>query len=552
MGAFDAELDFVFRTLRRFGMSAADAEDVAQDVFVVMLRRWGDYDARRPLRPWLLGITNRVALHHLRRAARETPSGLVDREDEAAAQEEAINANAARQMVARALAELKDKQREVLVLHELEGVPMASIAQSTGQPLQTLYSRLKSAHRAFARAIRRMEKTAGNAVYFGPGLGAGNLALGDSRSAETARPWLDWLRADAAPVPPGLRDRVLSRLSKVGTPGPIAIAAPTPAGGGLAYATLGALVLSVALALISGARLLAADQRPGVSRASAGVSSPARLPSSPPARLKRALSGPRLASRAVPRLAERRALSASELSNVAAGLAGGLVGYWRFDENVARRGARDVSGHGGDCQLRGRDAALPSADASHQADGPSIADGELGAALSLRGGTWLECPGPRSGGQGDNRLSIALWVRPRQQHGYRSFVSRQLGNDHHDHFFFGMHYGQVFLTSDVFGGRVMGPVLPRGQWAHVAAVFNDGAVVVYVNGVEVGRDVGLPTSSLGSANPILVGAGANGPSGGAARERFRGLLDELVIYDRALSSDEIHALATGTQPRLPR
>ena len=44
VGAFEAELDYVYRTIRRMGVRRAEAEDLTQEVFVVLWRRWGDFD----------------------------------------------------------------------------------------------------------------------------------------------------------------------------------------------------------------------------------------------------------------------------------------------------------------------------------------------------------------------------------------------------------------------------------------------------------------------------------------------------------------------------
>ncbi len=83
VAAFGAEFDYIHRSLRRHGISESDADDLAQEVFLIMWRRWPDYDAARPLRPWLAGIAFRVAYNHRDRIAREVPGGLVDTRDQA-------------------------------------------------------------------------------------------------------------------------------------------------------------------------------------------------------------------------------------------------------------------------------------------------------------------------------------------------------------------------------------------------------------------------------------------------------------------------------------
>src|SRR5439155_13336350 len=75
LASFESELHFILRTLRRYGVSPAEAEDLAQEAFLVMWRRWPEYDPDRPLRAWLGGIVFRLVSHHRRRSLREVPSG---------------------------------------------------------------------------------------------------------------------------------------------------------------------------------------------------------------------------------------------------------------------------------------------------------------------------------------------------------------------------------------------------------------------------------------------------------------------------------------------
>ena len=48
------------RDLRRLGVPAAEVEDLAHDVFVVLHRNWPTLDTERPLRPYLFGVAFRI------------------------------------------------------------------------------------------------------------------------------------------------------------------------------------------------------------------------------------------------------------------------------------------------------------------------------------------------------------------------------------------------------------------------------------------------------------------------------------------------------------
>jgi RNA polymerase sigma-70 factor (ECF subfamily) len=153
--SFEEELDYVLRTLRRHGVSPRDAEDLAQDVFLVMWRRWGDFDASRPLRAWLSGIAFKVAHEHHRRSRRFWPRETVDPRDEGPLPDEQVVSAHNRALVLGALRQLSDRQRAVLVMHELDELPMPEIAALMAVPLFTGYSRLRLARKAFARALEK-------------------------------------------------------------------------------------------------------------------------------------------------------------------------------------------------------------------------------------------------------------------------------------------------------------------------------------------------------------------------------------------------------------
>jgi DNA-directed RNA polymerase specialized sigma24 family protein len=93
---FEGEFDYVLRTLQRLGASRADAEDLTQEVFLVMWRRRDDWNPQAPLRPWLAAIAYRVSLAHRRRSLREVPAGLLDAEDQSRAAEDHLQSGGAR------------------------------------------------------------------------------------------------------------------------------------------------------------------------------------------------------------------------------------------------------------------------------------------------------------------------------------------------------------------------------------------------------------------------------------------------------------------------
>jgi RNA polymerase sigma factor (sigma-70 family) len=152
--AFESQFEHVHRTLRRQGVPAADVDDLAQEVFIVMWRRWSEFDRTRALRPWLDGIAFNVVGSHLRRPRREIPLPDLEVMDPAPQGEDGLAAVRAKRVVLRSLERLPEMYRTVLVLRDVEGVPMRQIAAAQQVPLFTAYTRLRKARRDFAAAVK--------------------------------------------------------------------------------------------------------------------------------------------------------------------------------------------------------------------------------------------------------------------------------------------------------------------------------------------------------------------------------------------------------------
>ena len=87
---------------------------------------------------------------------------------------------------------------------------------------------------------------------------------------------------------------------------------------------------------------------------------------------------------------------------------------------------------------------------------------------------------------------------------------------------------------DIGGERnaVGSSALPLNAWSHLAATFDGAVVRLFVNGVQAGS---LPFSGSMVASTGALRLGGNGVWG----EWFAGLIDEVRVYNRALSASEI-------------
>lgn len=159
---FERHAPYVWRALRRLGVAEADVEDVCQEVFMVVHRRLPDFEGRSAVRTWVYGICVRTASDYRRRAhrRREVVTDRVPERALAPPQPEELQRRQALARLDAALDGLDEAKRAVFVLYEVEGLPMAGVAEALGCPVQTAYSRLHAARRQVRAALER-DGTAG-------------------------------------------------------------------------------------------------------------------------------------------------------------------------------------------------------------------------------------------------------------------------------------------------------------------------------------------------------------------------------------------------------
>lgn len=156
---FRTEMDFVINTARRCGLSDADAEDVAQQVFMALQRRLHTLQSPESVRPWLMTVTRRHAFT-LRRENRQgvsdsLPLSLGEIEDEAPLAEEQLMKSERRRECLDLLEAIEPNRRAVLVLYMLDELPMDEVAAALGIPVPTAYNRLRIARAELREACDR-------------------------------------------------------------------------------------------------------------------------------------------------------------------------------------------------------------------------------------------------------------------------------------------------------------------------------------------------------------------------------------------------------------
>ena len=216
----------------------------------------------------------------------------------------------------------------------------------------------------------------------------------------------------------------------------------------------------------------------------------------------------------------------------AVNLTRGLVGRWTFDEGKGAI-AGDVSGRNNHGKIMG---------------GAKWAKGKIGGALEFDGSDDFVSIPNEGAFDFTGGVTVSAWIRvesftkpwqaivtkgDRAWRLHRANEAKSVG----------------FACSDL-SRREVGDLLGKadvadGQWHHVAGVLDGDKALIFVDGV---RDTSGASSPRISVNdyPVLIGANAE-----RAGRLFHGLIDDVRIYDRTLSVDELRALANEGGAAVP-
>jgi RNA polymerase sigma-70 factor (ECF subfamily) len=145
----------VLRLARHLTGNAEEARDVAQDTFLRAFRSLDSYRPEFSFRNWLLKITVNASRDHSARGGRgrlrpvEEADGLADGKEPGAEAEDAVFLAQVRQ----AAAQLSERERDVFVLRDLEGIDVDEIAEMLGLAPPTVRRHLARARLHLRRLL---------------------------------------------------------------------------------------------------------------------------------------------------------------------------------------------------------------------------------------------------------------------------------------------------------------------------------------------------------------------------------------------------------------
>jgi hypothetical protein len=209
-------------------------------------------------------------------------------------------------------------------------------------------------------------------------------------------------------------------------------------------------------------------------------------------------------------------------------VADGLVGHWEFNGD-----GTDSSGNGHDGAFNG---VGPTEFEPDRLENPGGAARFVGTNnLQIPDADTLDLP----------RFTLAAWVAIEVSETRRIIISKRSDNGLGNYTLevFADSNGRLGYAHDTATGNFSGggsdAKLPVDRFIHVALVMTGDQVRSFVDGLGQTETVVMEDAQpLFTDIPLFIGAGAPGS--------FLGLIDDVRIYDRALSDEEVEALANGT------
>ncbi|MBN1804407.1 MAG: hypothetical protein JW837_04090, partial [Sedimentisphaerales bacterium] len=220
-------------------------------------------------------------------------------------------------------------------------------------------------------------------------------------------------------------------------------------------------------------------------------------------------------------------------------ISAGLVAYWEFDDGAGNI-ALDSSGNGYDGTLQGD---------------PRWINGMTGSgALSFDGSDGLvEIKHNESLNMTDN-LTITAWVNVNDLNNYYFLVCKQPSGTAADNYpgnyefrtevnSGSIQFGHQETEGQVYTFYTSEASITAGQWYHVAVSFTKAETVeFYIDGVSAGSSEQSTNFGILNDEPVRIGGRKDGYS------FFNGILDDIRLYDRALSAVQIRKLYNGNPP----
>jgi len=207
----------------------------------------------------------------------------------------------------------------------------------------------------------------------------------------------------------------------------------------------------------------------------------------------------------------------------------GLIGWWPLDDNASSTLVDDVSGYNNDGAARRNTNLLQFADLNR--------DG-----LIFNGSSdYIDC-GNNSIFDAAESLSVSAWVKLDSANKIQPIVQKREEGSGHPSFYFRIYVNNkmafAFYNGSIWTGAVSGQTaLSQGTWHHTVVTYDGQSMRLYLDG-QLDASRNQSSSIATSTHSLIIGKDAT--------HYFHGCMDEVLLFDRALTAGEVLSVGHHT------
>ena len=205
-----------------------------------------------------------------------------------------------------------------------------------------------------------------------------------------------------------------------------------------------------------------------------------------------------------------------------------LLAYWSFDKTI-----------------NGKTNSSTEQEFKTINRGAKLVDGYKGKAMEFDGSSVLEIPYIPVLDSFPRGITISAWIKKDTSSTWNTVVSREIDSTWSEYIGLAVFKNKALFSIDPDGKRYTNTTdninVPYNKWVHIAGTYDNETLRLYKNGLLISSVALKGPILFNDRNPLLIGGNSNDMDHTLV-DCFKGLIDEVRIYKRALSDEELRDL----------
>lgn len=177
--------------------------------------------------------------------------------------------------------------------------------------------------------------------------------------------------------------------------------------------------------------------------------------------------------------------------------------------------------------------------------GAVLVEGKIGKALEFDGKSVLQVDYQPILDSFPKGITVMAWMKKDSASYWNTILSREIGNGWSEYMGLAVHQNHALFSIDPDGTNYKNvkdeTLIQTGTWYHLAGTFDNDTFTLYINGKLIKSENCKFSLQFQDKNPLLIGGNSNNQNQSLV-DCFKGTIDEVRIYKRALTLAEINQL----------